>query len=132
MHTFAINEESNEKTPVKVLATDRTTERYIKVSDATNIQSLWYNIQFDPSIDALFFGGWAREGNTIDPTGVSYVRWDPKTDNPLSEYSKTNDCWMSYTTLAATQESAIGPIINEDSNPEHPETTPENNLILHL
>ena len=33
---------------------------------------------------------------------------------------------MSYTTLAATQESAIGVIINEDSNPEHPETTPEN------
>ena len=65
-----------------------------------------------------------------DPIGVSYVRWKPGTDDPLSEFSKTNDRWMSYTTLAATQESAIGPIINEDSNPEHPETTPENNPSL--
>ena len=137
MHTFAINEESNEKTPVKVLATDRTTERYIKVSDATNIQSLWYNIQFDPSVDALFFHEWAREKkgglfgevkNVIDPTGANgadSINFD-RSGRKLSEYSKTNDCWMSYTTLAATQESAIGPIINEDSNPEHPETTPEN------
>jgi hypothetical protein len=133
MNTFAINEESNEKTPVQVPATDLVTERYIKVSDATNIQSLWYNIQFDPSVDDLFFHEWARERtwggkNVIDPTGANggdSTNFN-KSGRKLSEYSKTKDCWMSYTTLAATQESAIGPIINEDSNPEHPETTPEN------
>ena len=42
------------------------------------------------------------------------------------EFSKTNDCWMSYQTLAATSDSAIfNPVVNEESNPEHPEPTPE-------
>ena len=108
-----------------IVEPEDTKERYILASDATNIQALWYNIEFDPSVDPLFFGGWAREGSDIDPTGAT-PRYNPRFSGPLSEFSKTNDCWMSYQTLAATPESAVENIvINEDSNPEHPEPTPE-------
>ena len=128
MNTFAIEGEGDTalpgRDPVKVQSTEDK-ERYIAVNDATNIQSLWYNIEFDPSVDPLFLGGWAREGNNIDETGAT-GRYNPSSDGPLSEFSKNNDCWMSYQTLAATAESALSSvIINEGSNPEHPESSPE-------
>ena len=128
MYTFAIEGEGDTALPSQESVTvepEETKERYILASDATNIQALWYNIEFDPSVDPLFFGGWAREGKDIDPTGATR-RYNPSSDGPLSEFSKTNDCWMSYQTLAATPESAVENIvINEGSNPEHPESTPE-------
>lgn len=107
MTTFAIEGEGDTALPgdesIRVEPED-TAERYILASDATNIQALWYNIEFDPSVDPLFFGGWAREGTNIDPTGATR-RYRPSSDGPLSEFSKTNDCWMSYQTLAATPDS---------------------------
>ena len=128
MYTFNIEGEGDTALPGQepvIVEPEDTKERYILASDATNIQALWYNIEFDPSVDPLFFGGWAREGSDIDPTGAT-PRYNPRFSGPLSEFSKTNDCWMSYQTLAATPESAVANVvINEGSNPEHPESTPE-------
>ena len=103
-----------------ILSNDTETKRYIRVSDCSDVASVWYSIQFDVSADDKFHNGWAREGAWLDPTGAGDAL--PRNNQLLSEFSKTNDCWMRFDTLAATAASATGSIIIED-NDEFPETT---------
>jgi len=101
-----------------ILSTDTTTERYIKVDDTTKTSSVWYNIQFDPSVDEKFHNGWAREGNWLDPTGAGFSV--PK-GILLSEFSKANDCWMRFDILAATADSATKITILETNSEFEPD-----------
>ena len=110
-----------------ILSNDNETKRYIRKSDTSTTSAVWYNIKFDPSVDDKFYNGWSRKGSNISV--------DSATDNifrngtsTLSEYSKNNDCWMRFDTLAATSDSAIRalqPIDNNDEFPEEDENNPD-------
>ena len=103
----------------------------IRVSDTDNVASTWYNIQFNPNADDRFHNGWSRDGSTISvndatvglgrgPSGNSNYR-----PLPLSEYSKNNDCWMRFDTLASTADAAVAAFEPIEINPEFPETNDE-------
>ena len=110
-----------------ILSNDNETKRYIKKSDTSTTSAIWYNIKFDPSVDNKFYNDWSRRGSNINVNGAA-----KKIGSTLSEYSKNNDCWMRFDTLAATSDSAIQsfgnalPILNTNEEfPEINEETPE-------
>ena len=93
----------------------------IRVSDADNIGSTWFNIQFDPNADELFYNGWSRDGDSVSVDGATTLMGRGfNRDTLLSEFSKTNDCWMRFDTLATTRDSAIAAFDTIEINEEFP------------
>ncbi len=129
MYSISLNgdEETTVGAPQIVKFNDKTTKRYIRKSDTTGISSIWYNLEFDPSADDKFYNGWSRRSSYIDvgsatKSAFSYggvINYNAS----ISEWSKNNDCWMRFDTLAATADSAVGPenIQILETNPEFPE-----------
>jgi len=111
-----------------ILPSDNETKRYIRKSDTSTTSAVWYNIKFDPSVDDKFYNGWSRNGSKISVDSATNQIGNNNTPNTLlSEYSKNNDCWMRFDTLAATSDSAIQAFVlsTNEEFPEIDEETPD-------
>lgn len=107
---------------------NKQAKRHIKVSDTTNVDTVWYNILFSETANEIFHNGWSREGNWIDPTGANRQLRDHGSNKPpLSEYSKNNDVWMRFDTIAADPISAVQAFQPIEENDEFPEPNENEN-----
>ncbi len=103
---------------------DNKTKRYIRKNDTSTTSTIWYNILFDPSVDNKFYNGWSRNGSKISVNSATDQIGNNNTSNTLlSEYSKNNDCWMRFDTLAATSDSATQAVL--ETNKEFPKINEE-------
>ena len=82
----------------------------VPTSMTTKEASVWYRIEFNEIADQYFLNGYVLgEGTkapgifTIDRNGAGY---ELGSGEKLSEYSKSNPCWMRFDTLAASAASA--------------------------
>ena len=91
-------------------APDQT--RYIKKSDCTTTDKVWYNISFTKEASDLFLNGWVRDRNNIKTSGANDQL---KSGTTLQEFSAGDTgCWMRFDTLAATAESAVKTFVEND------------------
>ena len=100
---------------------EKAIQEGIVENHTTNIKGIWYCILFDPSVNSIFNDNWGwseplevgdidddllskginRPGNVIEtPEGIITV-------GKLSEYSKNNDVWMRFDTLADSETRAL-------------------------
>jgi len=105
-------------------APDQT--HYIKKSDCTTTDKVWYNIAFTKEASDLFLNGWVRDRNNIRTNGANDQL---KSGTTLQEFSAGDTgCWMRFDTLAATAGSAVQAFIENDE-PEVINNPPEPFLI---
>jgi len=101
----------------------------IRVSDTDNVASTWFNVQFDSNADNLFYNGWSRNGDSISVDSATNAMGNGSNrDTLLSEFSKENDCWMRFDTLASTSDSAKAAFEIVEINNEFPEIDGETPL----
>jgi hypothetical protein len=90
---------------------------YVDIADTTDIETIWFRIQFKPEVDSLFKDGYSYiEG----PDGKDYIDINGSNESlstrqggqKLSNYSKNTadneGAWMRFDVLATTQASALG------------------------
>ena len=86
--------------------------RYIRKSDCTTTDKVWYNISFTKEASDLFLNGWVRDRNNIRTEGANNQL---SSGTSLQEFSAGNTgCWMRFDTLAATAESAVQAFVEND------------------
>ena len=102
----------------------------IKKEHTTDQKHKWYNIQFTKEASDRFNPGWTlgqvyvsnRYQRYIDTDGGDYDMGGLT----LHEYSKTNNCWIHHSILAATAESANQSFIMDEDEESNVTETVEN------
>ena len=90
--------------------------RSILKEDTTDVQDTWFSVQFTENVNDIFLGGYVREGTNIKTNGADEITRIKgglfSEGGSLSEFTKIGgnkngyDCWMHFSTLAITKESA--------------------------
>ena len=109
-NSVEVNKGKNRSQLEKVLKA----ERRVNKEHTVNEKHIWLNILFSPDADKYFLNDWSIYKGYIRSTGAD----DQLPNNTLlSEYSKTNDCWMRDDTLTGSEEFAnLTPELLEVSN----------------
>ena len=105
----------------------------IPKEDMTTHQHIWYNIQFSTEASEIFNPGWTlgQVRDSADNLNYTYIDTNgadtqsniPALDTklPLDEYSAIYNCWMHFSILATTQESAAQLFILEEKQDDDDE-----------
>jgi hypothetical protein len=94
------------------LSFDSGRKIYVDKADTTDLDSVWFRIQFDPSVDSLFLNGYSYGEGTrydyIDRDGADELLSSGVLLSNYSKNTETTKAWMRFDVLATTQASALG------------------------
>ena len=125
---FSNRVEFNDDVKLVVMGTDQFV--LIKKEHTTDQKHKWYNIQFTKEASDRFNPGWTLGQVYVSNRYQRYIDTDGADYNmgglTLEEYSKTNNCWMHHSILAATYESANQSFIMDEDEESNVTETVEN------
>ena len=93
------------------LSFDSGRKTYVDKADTTDLDSVWFRIQFDSSVNSFFLNGYSYgEGFEYDYIDTNGADKQLPSGVLLSDYSRNTrgEAWMRFDVLATTQASALG------------------------